>query len=277
MLIISLSSIPPRFDYLGPTLHSLVQQRAPTDHILLYIPRTYRRFPDWDGRLPKVPLGVEIRRTDDDLGPATKVLAAARDFRGQNAEILFCDDDRRYPPNWAAGFLRTRRQQLDCCIANLGFQVNEITDSSTARPFHPQVRRSWRITDLDFQLRYLWRQFRAGRRWREVDAPWRRVYKKSGYIDIFEGCGGAMVRPDFFDDAAYDIPPVLWAVDDLWLSGTLARRGIPIWLRGNQFPPPETSAKEQEPLVKSVVDGADRASANAAAIAYFQQNHKVWL
>lgn len=277
MLIISLSSIPPRFDHLGATLHSLLRQDADISRILLYIPESYRRFPDWDGRLPEVPEGIEIRRTDDDLGPATKVLAAARDFRGQDCDILFCDDDRLYARDWAGQFLHTRRERPACCIANLGFQVHEVADSSAVRPFHPQVQRSWRITDLDFQLRYLWREIKAGHRWREVDAPWRRVYKKSGFIDVFEGCGGAMVRPEFFDDAAYDIPPVLWSVDDIWLSGTLARRGVPIWLRGNQFPPRDTEAKEHVPLVKSIVDGADRKSANTAAIRYFQETHGVWL
>jgi len=277
MLIVSLSSIPPRFDHLGPTLHSLLQQNAQIDKIILYIPLAYRRFPDWDGRLPEVPAGIEVRRTNDDLGPATKVLATCCDFRGQDCEILFCDDDRQYPPHWAGHFLRTRRQHPGCCIANLGFQVSEIAECGTDRPFQPQVQRSWRITDVDFQLRYLVREIRAGRHWRKVEPPWRRVYKTSGYVDIFEGCGGAMVRPEFFDDAAFDIPPVLWTVDDIWLSGTLARRGIPIWLRGNQFSPPDTAAKHHEPLVKSVVDGTDRKSANAAAIAYFQQTHGVWL
>jgi len=277
MLIISLSSVPPRFADLGATLHCLLQQTADVDHILLYIPYTYRRFPNWDGQLPEVPKGVEIRRTDDDLGPGTKVLAAARDFRGVDCEILFCDDDRRYDRRMAERFLRVRQTRPGCCIANLGFQVSEVTQSGTERPFQPQVQRTWRITDVDFQLRYLLREFRAGRGWREVDAPWRRVYKKSGFVDIFEGCGGAMVRPEFFDDATFDIPPVLWTVDDVWLSGSMARMGVPIWLRGNQFPPGDTGAKEHAPLVKSIVDGADRKTANAQAIQYFQNTYGIWL
>lgn len=277
MLIISLSSIPPRFAELGPTLDSLLGQTADVDHILLYIPMAYRRFPDWDGQLPEVPEGVEIRRADDDFGPGTKVLAAARDFRGVDCEILFCDDDRRYHRRMAEQFLRARQIRKGCCIANLGFQVSEVAQSSTERPFLPQVQRSWRITDLDFQLRYLLREIRAGRHWRGVDAPWRRVYKKSGFVDVFEGCGGAMVRPEFFDDATFDIPPVLWTVDDVWLSGSMARMGIPIWLRGNQFPPDETKAKEHAPLVKSIVDGADRQTANAQAIRYFQETYGIWL
>ena len=43
------------------------------------------------------------------------------------------------------------------------------------------------------------------------------------------GVGGAVVRPEFFDDVAYDIPEEAWAVDDVWLSAQLARRGIAIY------------------------------------------------
>ena len=82
MLIVSLSTIPPRFDKIGETLKSLLNQSVKADHIYLYIPETYRRFPDWDGQLPHVPDGITIRRTDIDLGPATKVLPAARAHRG---------------------------------------------------------------------------------------------------------------------------------------------------------------------------------------------------
>ena len=76
-LIVSLSSIPPRFHKIGATLQALLGQSARIDRICLYIPEVYRRFPDWDGSLPEVPEGIEIHRTEADLGPATKVLAAA--------------------------------------------------------------------------------------------------------------------------------------------------------------------------------------------------------
>ncbi|MCY4152575.1 MAG: hypothetical protein OXE94_10125 [Aestuariivita sp.] len=31
------------------------------------------------------------------------------------------------------------------------------------------------------------------------------------------------------DDFAFDTPAVFWAVDDIWLSGCLAIKKIPIW------------------------------------------------
>ena len=46
MLIISLSSIPPRFPKIGETLGCLLNQTVKADRILLHIPQSYRRFPD---------------------------------------------------------------------------------------------------------------------------------------------------------------------------------------------------------------------------------------
>ena len=276
LLIIALSSIPPRFPKIGGTLNALLTQTAPIDRICLYIPQTYRRFPEWDGTLPEVPEGVEIHRTDADLGPATKILAAAQEFRGQDVDILFCDDDRLYPPDWAARFLHDRARHPGAAIANLGVQAHTVTTSTEPRARQPRADRSWRITDVEFQLKFLWRQIMAGRDWRGVPEPARRVIKKSGYVDIFEGCAGVMVKPDWFDDVAYAIPPVLWTVDDVWLSGMLARMDIPIWLHGNIHEPGDTEAEQFDPLVTSIVDGVDRHTANRMAVEYMQETFGVW-
>jgi len=275
--IVTLSSIPPRFAEIGATLQCLVRQRAQISGIYLYIPDTYARFPDWDGTLPLVPDGVEIRRTPHDLGPATKVLAAAREFRGQDVDILFCDDDRAYPPGWAARFLADRTRHPDAAIANLGLQAHMIADSTAPRIHQPRSERSWRITDVEFQLKFLWNQIRAGRNWRAAGEPRRRVFKRSGYVDIFEGCAGVLVRPDWFDEVAFDIPPVLRTVDDVWLSGMLARADVPIWLHGNIHEPACTDAEPFAPLVTSVIDGTDRATANRLAVEYMQNTFQVWL
>ena len=251
-LIITLSSIPPRFAELTPTLNCLLAQTADVAGIYLYIPKTYRRFSDWDGQLPHVPSGVEIRRCSQDWGPATKVLAAVQDFQGQDVDILFCDDDRAYPANWAQRFVKDRVMHPNAAIANLGLQAYMLAESSEERSFQPRCQRTWRITDVEFQLRYLWRQLRAGRNWRNVSEPPRRVFKRSGYVDIFEGCAGCLVRPEFFDALAFDIPIEQRPVDDVWLSGMMARLGIPVWLHGNVHEPASTSAEPFEPLATSV-------------------------
>ena len=102
--IITLSTIPPRFAGIGGTLRSLVRQSSRPEAIELYVPAAYRRFPEWGGALPEVPPGVRIIRTPQDFGPATKILPAARAYRGQEVELLYADDDQCYQPGWAAGF-----------------------------------------------------------------------------------------------------------------------------------------------------------------------------
>lgn len=277
MLIVSLSTIPPRFSRIGETLRSLRAQSTLADRILLYIPAAYRRFPEWDGALPQVPEGIEIRRCAEDLGPATKILVAAQEFRDQDCDIVYCDDDRAYGKYWLRDLMRARARHPGCAIANLGFLAEEAANSTGKDRLPQAVKRTWRITDIDFQARFLGREIAGVLRRRPVNPPWRRVYKRSGYVDIAEGCGGVMVRPEFFTDAAYHIPPVLWSVDDVWLSGMLWTNGVPIWLRGNRFPPRETDAHLQAALAESVLDGVDRDGANRAAIEYFQVNHGIWL
>ena len=87
--VISLSTIPPRFASVGPCLNALLRQTARPEAVELYIPHSYRRFPQWGGGLPEVPAGVTIVRVDEDLGPATKILPAARAWRGQDVELFF--------------------------------------------------------------------------------------------------------------------------------------------------------------------------------------------
>ncbi|MCP3969256.1 MAG: glycosyltransferase family 2 protein [Rhodobacteraceae bacterium] len=267
VLIVSLSSIPPRFSRIGPTLDSLLGQSVRPERIVLNIPASYRRFPDWDGTLPQVPQGVEIRRTGTDLGPATKVLPTARAYQGQTAEILFCDDDRIYGSDWAAGFLAARRDYPDAAIALRGLSAAGLAGTCPSRTLQPRALPRREIGDLDFQLRRLWRRLSGNPK-----RPERRLFRRSGYTDMFEGCSGVLVRPDWFGDDAFDIPNIAWLVDDVWLSGMLAKRGIPIWLAAGKLTPENTNAQAAAPLA-----GADRHKTNQDAVRFMQDTYGIWL
>ena len=273
-LVITLSSIPARFDKIGPVLESIAAQKA--DKVCLYIPHKYRRFPDWDGVLPKVPTGIEIRRTELDLGPATKVLPAARDFTNEDVDLLFCDDDHIYSDGWAASFQPIKARHPDCIIAQGGWQADAYADASVDRDLQPRAQRRWRVTDLEFQLKYLWQDIRNWKVRKDLTGPPRRVFKTSGYIDVFEGYAGVLVSPCMFDHSFYEIPPVLWGVDDVWLSGKLTLKGYPIWLEGGLLDPQQAESERHAPLAKSVVDGANRVNANRTGVEYFQTNHGIW-
>jgi hypothetical protein len=275
--VITLSSIPPRFDLIGPTLESLVAQHSAADAVELYIPRTYRRFPDYDGRLPPVPRGVTILQPQEDLGPSSKVLHAVRRHRGTpEAQILFCDDDRAYYPGWAEALFAEQTRRAEEAVALTGWNVERTgLGPWTGRPEPRHVKRS-RRWDMDYRLKRIRQIVRGAGKVPIRLKPPRRLVARAGYADIFEGYGGVVVRPGFFDEEAYDIPKVLWAVDDVWLSGMLARRGIRIWVPADLYEPKNTVADLTEALYRWQTSNLTRAQLNAKCAAYLRETYGVW-
>lgn len=265
-LVITLTAIPPRFPYLRETLMSLLAQTAHVASVNLYLPRRYRRFA-WDvSRLPEVPSGVNIRLVDEDYGPATKVLPAVREYRGQDVSILFCDDDKIYDSDWAQRFVDCSRDHPDCCIVEEGGDVCHYSNHDFRGVQQPRPQR--RIKNLEYRLRRLvslglWKP---------------RKSVGSGYVDILEGWGGVLVRPEFFTDAAFEIPDILWTVDDIWLSGQLALNGVPIWLNGDDPRRTKGNSNEvkQASLRKLVHEGHGRVEANQACVDYFREKYRMW-
>ena len=144
--VVSLSSVPPRFRDLEPGLRSLLNQTIPPEQVILYLNRHYSRFPDWDGTLPEVPEGVEVRMVDEDYGPATKLLPALEDFAEEDVEILFCDDDQIYPPYLAEELFKARLLHPEACIAGSGMTDYDPLDQGTKRQFthHPRCVNWWK-------------------------------------------------------------------------------------------------------------------------------------
>lgn len=103
MLVISLTTIPPRFGQLPQVLASLLAQGA--DRVALVVPRRFARFDP--APLPALPDGISLIETETDLGPAGKLLAPARAFSG--ADILYCDDDWLYGRGWAGALRAAHR------------------------------------------------------------------------------------------------------------------------------------------------------------------------
>ncbi len=276
MLIISLSSIPSRFGLLTPTLECLLRQTAQVEAIQLHIPKRYRRFPDWDGTLPDVPKGIEIVRVEEDLGPATKVLYAARANRDRDVDILLCDDDRRYKQHWAQTYVDARAEHPDCCLAIAGFEADRYGQSQMKDRLQPRAKKRPRALDLGFKAKMVWEYLFPPVERKYLREPTRRLFRQSGYVDCFEGFAGALMRPEFFDDAAFDIPPVLWTVDDVWLSGHLARMKVPIWVIADQHDTQHTPAGISDALYMAEIEGADRDEANKRAIAHFRETYGIW-
>ncbi|SHI07310.1 hypothetical protein [Marivita hallyeonensis] len=273
MALITLSSIPPRFGLIGPTLESLLAQTG-VDGVELYLPQIYHRFPDWDGALPSVPEGVTIRRCRTDYGPATKVLCAAQRYRGQDVRLLFCDDDRDYRPGWAQGLLAEADRYPDRAVALAGWDIAGHTRRAThAQPRHERRSRTWDMTYRSQRLK----QILSGQaNVTLAEKPPRRIIAQAGFADVFEGYGGVVVRPEFFDDLVFDIPSEAFHVDDVWLSGALARQGIGIWLAAGLPEPKTTAADRTAALYRHRVAEKGRMELDADAIAMLRRRWGLW-
>lgn len=102
-IILSLTTIPSRFVNIPPLIENLKQQDV--DEIWINIPRTYTRFPDWDGTLPWTDLGdkVIVNRDCDDWGPGTQALGP---IAKTDADlIVYVNDDTIYNPKMTSHLL----------------------------------------------------------------------------------------------------------------------------------------------------------------------------
>jgi hypothetical protein len=265
--IITLTAIPPRFPYLAETLGSLLSQRADITAVEVWLPRKYRRF-DFDPAtaLPKVPEGVTINITAEDMGPATKILPSVKRHRGQDVNLIFCDDDKVYDPGWAGRLLAESAAHPGYCIVEEGGDISHNSTHDWHGPELPRANRPHK--DWKYRLR---RALSLGR-WKP------RKNQSSGYVDILEGWGGVLVRPEFFADGAFDIAPKLWMVDDIWLSGQLALNNVPIWLTVDEDIRTKGSSNEvrHAALRFQTVEGKGRKALNQAGIDYFRDTHGIW-
>lgn len=225
-----------------------------------------------------VPDGITIVRTDEDLGPATKILPAAKARRGQEVEILYVDDDRVYPSYWSTRSLALRKAHPQTAICSAGFQIQRYkayTHKGAELPravLAPQARKNF-----DFQLRRLLATLRGQKRWVGILAEECRKFDKTGYVDVAEGFDGVMVKPDYIDEAAFVIPPVVWAVDDIWLPGMLMRRGFrsgrqrSFW-GGRKI----LEASRHFALHAALIEGNNQEAANRACIDYLRETYEIW-
>ena len=197
-MIVSLSTLPDRIWNLRPTLECLLTQTRPPDEIVLAIPlhslrqdRAYE-IPEWLADLQ----GVRLLQSDRDWGPATKFIPAIRDeLAAGRAEtlIMVVDDDRIYPRDAIESYLHFAAQLPDAALCFRGAAMPRSLDWHDAKMVH-------------------------GNRLREPRG-----------VAVITGCGSYLLKPGFFDERLWDYsvaPAAAFYMDDIWISGWLARRGV---------------------------------------------------
>ena len=275
-VVVSLSTIPPRFSHIGETLKYLLDQKLLPDEIQLYIPKNYRRFPQHSFTIPEIPKGgrVVVKIVEEDLGPATKVLYCAKSHWGTPTRIIYCDDDRLLERDWLQKLILATNQNPNDAIAAWG--KNLPIDIKNRRKPKGRIKKYSFGYNIGYVARKVCHKSKELIFRRPFSRPNKRRRFYPGYVDIAEGFGGVSIKPDFFDLDAFDIPPIVWSVDDIWLSGMLEKANIGIRVGGSLPMPFRSAASPIEALYDFSTDGFDSASANDFAVKHLQDRYGIW-
>ncbi|MFG3619491.1 hypothetical protein [Nocardia sp. NPDC047654] len=190
-VIITLSTVPHRVQYLGPVLRSLLDQTEPADRVVLAWPRHSLRTGDPYPHLPALPSGVEVLRCTD-LGPATKLLPTL--LAEPDAVVVVVDDDAIYPDTFVADLLAGHRVNPKAAVGVRGSRVR-----------------------FDRDPRYFGHVYGT-------------AVSEATTVDVLMGMWGYLIPPGALDDDVHDFdgwPPEMRWQDDVWISGHLARRDVP--------------------------------------------------
>ena len=185
-VVLSLTSVPPRFDKLEEVLRPLLVQTC--HEIWLNIPPKYRRFPEWDGRVPgnlfKFDPKIHVNLDCEDFGPGTKFLGPAKHLDPEDL-IVYLDDDTVYDSRLVTNLLKWFR-----------------TDPKSA----------WGLSGFNFET-YFKGQFP-----RQHGQP----------VDVLEGYGSVIVKAGWVQKVEAEYRELLDVTgnDDMLLSNLFEKHGI---------------------------------------------------
>lgn len=220
--------------------------------------------------MPEIPEWVDVIDVEGDLGPATKILPASRKWSASDVDLLLCDDDRIQDRHWIARFASARRQRPNDIICERGWNVDERFEIGKQKSDLPRAQLSKnRGCDLAYRLK---RILTLGMH----KAP-RKVYEQAGYADVFEGFLGVLIPPKAFHEDAWDIPNVVWTVDDVWLSGMAKANGVNIWVNAMPRPVLNDGLFDRIAALKDFVEmGVDRSGADRLAVDLLMARYGIW-
>lgn len=217
-IIVSLTSFPKRFPYIGMCLKSLVTQKTKPDRIIVYLGNDAEE-PQLTEEMHKYQqYGVEYRfDTENNLMPHKKYFYAMQEY--PNAIIITADDDVVYPTNWVSTLYESYKKYPKAISARRVHYIN--CDEEKLLPYD-----SWKD------------------QCRNIHSPSMRL--------IATGNSGVLYPPNCFDSEAFNIDAIksiCLRADDLWLKCMEIRNGIPVvWVRNWQVKPATIDEKNNTKL-----------------------------
>jgi hypothetical protein len=207
---------------LTPVLRSLLDQSEAADRIVLALPEATQRGEAYPSpEMLDFPFGVDVVRCQDD-GPATKLLPTLKLER--SSVLIVVDDDVIYPRRFIETLLSAHRRRPEAALGFRGVQLVE----------------GVRFPDLTHV-------FATG-----IDAP--------KPVDILFGTWGYLLPPNALGEAVHDFsgaPAQVRWVDDVWISGHLARAGVPRLVVSADELPLETPVSLRSALTTGVNKSGD--------------------
>lgn len=213
----TLTTIPSRFEKIKDVIDSLIYQEIIPTKIFLHIPKKYKRHEHNINLQEKKEQFLYslikdekyqnlliINEIEIDYGSNTKFLPMLNllNENENNTPIIMVDDDIQYDKKLASTLLElsSRYENSACCM--------------------------WGVTNIDWFINRTWNcshnkqnLFPAGFRG-EIE----------GFIDVFEGFGGVLLKTKFFNKKeVFDIPcEEAYFCDDVWLSANVIKNGFTI-------------------------------------------------
>jgi len=272
-IIVTLTSIPPRFENLPRRFASIDRQSVKPDLVELYLPKTYRRFSGPRPTLPPLPDWVNVIDVEDDMGPATKILPASRKWRSHDVDLLLCDDDRLQDRKWIARFVQARKERPKDIICERAWNIDERFGIKRQCLDQPRAKFTEnRGHSLFYRIKKLLTLSKYTKR-----RVTRKLYANPGYGDIFEGFLGALVPPQAFHDDVWNIPDIVWTVDDVWLSGMAKANGYNVWVNGIPRPVYGDGKYDRIASLRDFSEmGVGRDGADRIAVDLLRSKYGIW-
>lgn len=128
-VVISLTSIPSRFEFLIKIIENLKLQIH--NEIWINIPKNYKRFPEWNGLIPNFESKIIVNSCED-YGPATKVIGPALILDPEDL-IVYLDDDTMYDPSLVTNLIKWWKTDQACAWGLSGFNFENYFNKNYPR------------------------------------------------------------------------------------------------------------------------------------------------